>query len=150
MKCVSCNQEKAEAEFYAKDKKCKVCRCAMVRANRAAKVDLYRAYEESRASLPHRVEARRAYAQTDAGKAAHQAAVKRHRQRKSERYQARNKLNNAIRDGRLKKLPCFICGDPNVEGHHPAYSLPLDVSWLCNKHHREIHDEHPRETYDHS
>lgn len=150
MKCISCDQEKAETEFYAKDKKCKDCRCALVRANRLAKVDQYRSYEASRNALPHRVQARRDYRQTEAGKAARAEASRRYRQRQKERYAATNKLNNAVRDGRIQKLPCFICGALEVEAHHPAYSLPLDVAWLCNQHHREIHDESPREDYDRS
>lgn len=41
-----------------------------------------------------------------------------------------------LRNGKLKKLPCF-CGKIKVEGHHEDYSKPLDVKWLCRKHHNE-------------
>ena len=53
--------------------------------------------------------------------------------------QARGKVNNAIRDGRLVKLPCEICGDPKAEAHHDDYRKKLKVRWLCFKHHREYH-----------
>ena len=45
----------------------------------------------------------------------------------------------ALRMGKLVKTPCMVCGEVEVEGHHPDYSRPLDVVWLCRKHHMEIH-----------
>lgn len=39
----------------------------------------------------------------------------------------------------LDRKPCVICGNAKVEAHHPDYSKPLDVIWLCKKHHGEIH-----------
>lgn len=45
----------------------------------------------------------------------------------------------AVKSGKLIKLPCFVCGEIEVEGHHPDYSRPLDVVWLCKTHHREVH-----------
>lgn len=47
------------------------------------------------------------------------------------------KVNNAIRSGRLVKQPCIICGSLLSEAHHADYSKPLEVEWLCRKHHRE-------------
>lgn len=54
------------------------------------------------------------------------------------RYKAHNAVNNAIRDGRLQKLPCFVCGGKS-EAHHPDYDRPLDVVWLCSSHHKQTH-----------
>lgn len=48
----------------------------------------------------------------------------------------------AIQAGRVVKLPCACCGAPEVEGHHPDYSRPLDVIWLCRPHHIKLHAEH--------
>jgi len=46
----------------------------------------------------------------------------------------------AIKQGRLMKLPCEICKtDVDVQAHHDDYNKPLDVRWLCRKHHREHH-----------
>lgn len=41
--------------------------------------------------------------------------------------------------GRLTILPCMECGSLDVEGHHPDYSQPLSVVWLCKEHHQELH-----------
>jgi hypothetical protein len=53
-------------------------------------------------------------------------------------YRARNAVSNAVRDGRLIRLPCEICGDAKSQAHHDDYRRPLSVRWLCFKHHREI------------
>lgn len=45
-----------------------------------------------------------------------------------------------IKRGALKKLPCSVCGDANSQIHHPDYDKPLEVVWLCRKHHLELHE----------
>jgi hypothetical protein len=55
-----------------------------------------------------------------------------------EKYKSRNAVSNAVRDERLIKNPCEICGDPKSEANHSDYSKPLAVRWLCFKHHREV------------
>lgn len=55
------------------------------------------------------------------------------------KYLVRMKLNNAVRAGKLEKLPCEKCQTPKVEGHHTDYRRPLHVIWLCNPHHKELH-----------
>lgn len=47
----------------------------------------------------------------------------------------------AVKDGRLTKLPCEYadCTQAKVEAHHPDYSQPLEVLWLCRTHHLELH-----------
>jgi hypothetical protein len=51
-----------------------------------------------------------------------------------------NKVNRAIRTGKLKIEPCEICGSfENIEKHHEDYSNPLKVRWLCSVHHLDIH-----------
>ncbi len=46
---------------------------------------------------------------------------------------------NAVRDGKLIKQPCEVCGEVKVEAHHPDYEKPLGVNWLCTSCHVEIH-----------
>jgi len=49
----------------------------------------------------------------------------------------------ALAKGFLKKLPCAMCGTTeDLEAHHEDYSRPLDVEWLCFRHHRELGHGH--------
>jgi hypothetical protein len=54
------------------------------------------------------------------------------------KYKAAYLMNNAVRDGRLVRLPCEKCGG-KAQGHHPDYTKPLLVMWLCKDHHFEWH-----------
>jgi hypothetical protein len=84
----------------------------------------------------------RAYAQTEKGKAINRAAQRKkwlHRKETCpEKLTARSRVSSAVRDGRLIKRPCVTCGAIKVEAHHPDYSRPLEVIWLCSQHHREL------------
>lgn len=48
-------------------------------------------------------------------------------------------VNNAVRDGRLERGPCEVCGATPAQGHHDDYGAPLEVRWLCTTHHAEHH-----------
>lgn len=54
------------------------------------------------------------------------------------RRNARSTLNHHIRDKGLERQPCEVCG-ALAEAHHDDYDKPLDVRWLCFKHHRAHH-----------
>lgn len=54
---------------------------------------------------------------------------------------ARAAVANAIRDGRLERKPCEVCGDVKSQAHHDDYRKKLSVRWLCFKHHREAHGQ---------
>jgi hypothetical protein len=45
----------------------------------------------------------------------------------------------AMKRGELVKEPCLFCDEERVEAHHHDYSKPLDVTWLCVRHHRLAH-----------
>lgn len=52
---------------------------------------------------------------------------------------ARSYLRVYIRRGKVARGLCEVCGDPKTVGHHNDYTKPLQVKWLCKKHHLEIH-----------
>jgi hypothetical protein len=52
---------------------------------------------------------------------------------------ARVKAREAVRRGKMERLPCEVCGAIKVDAHHDDYSKPLDVRWLCRVHHNEHH-----------
>lgn len=105
--------------------KCKLCTRTDVRANYALRADKYREYDKRRNSDP----TRRARALM-AFKASQMAAP--------ERKRAADAVASAIRSGKLIPHPCHICGE-KAQAHHPDYSRPLDVVWLCLPHHRQAH-----------
>ncbi len=53
----------------------------------------------------------------------------------------RAKTRIAVKNGLIEKMPCEICGKIRVEAHHDDYSQPLNVRWLCRKHHVSTHKE---------
>lgn len=58
-----------------------------------------------------------------------------------DRIEARRAVRYALLRGEITRLPCEVCGETKSEAHHPDYSKPLLVVWLCRPHHRE---QHPR------
>lgn len=61
-----------------------------------------------------------------------------------EREAARAKFGAAVRSGSIKRKPCAVCDDPKSEGHHFDYRRPLEVIWLCKKHHGAVHSGAPQ------
>jgi predicted DNA-binding protein YlxM (UPF0122 family) len=63
---------------------------------------------------------------------------------------AQNVAEKAIERGALVRKPCEICGADGlmadgrheVQAHHDDYNKPLEVRWLCQKHHYEWHSSH--------
>lgn len=69
-------------------------------------------------------------------------ASQKHRTKYPQKTEARRLMTSAIRRGKLKRKPCQVCGLKKVDGHHPDYSRPLFIMWLCRKHHAEWHKNH--------
>jgi hypothetical protein len=66
---------------------------------------------------------------------------KKYRDKYPEKYKARNTLRNAVKSGKVKKGKCEVGEEckGRMEAHHNDYSKPLEVNWLCQKHHKEHH-----------
>lgn len=48
----------------------------------------------------------------------------------------------ARREGKLIPQPCARCGaTKSIHGHHEDYAEPLEVIWLCRRHHAARHKE---------
>ncbi len=144
--CIKCGEVLSLSQFYRHPQmadghlnKCKTCTKADVANYRKANLDKVRAYDRQRDSKPHRVAARKAYSLTEAGKAAGSKAKRKYRERNPERYKANTAVNNALRDGRLTRQPCEVCGSAKVHAHHDDYAQPLSVRWLCAIHHKQAH-----------
>ena len=161
--CSRCGETKP-LESFGRNKECRdgrrnTCKaCQNVTANswRHANPDRVRAYwtryeaanrdkvnarhRAWRAANPDKAYARdKRYSETPNGKAVARKAVQAYRQRLPLRNKAVWMLNHALNAGKITKLPCFVCGAEDTQGHHPDYSHPLDVVWLCRAHHLEIH-----------
>lgn len=126
--CFKCNKTLPLTEFYKHPRmndgrlgKCKACTKHDVQTNRKEKVEYYREYDRTRGSRKSAED------------------VRKYRKTNPDKYKAHTATNNAIRDGRLKKAPCVVCGREDVHGHHDNYARPLDVIWLCPPHHFERH-----------
>jgi hypothetical protein len=129
--CFKCHVEKPLTEFYRHAQmgdghlnKCKDCTKTDTKRNYRVTVPERQAYERVRNQEPARKAARLQY-QTN------------RRAKHPEKHQAHNAVRNAIKSGLLVRRPCEVCQSPASEAHHPDYSRPLHVEWLCRRHHRE-------------
>lgn len=134
--CFKCGVAKPLTDYYAHPQtrdghlgKCKTCTRQNVQANRREHVLYYRAYDRSRAKTKERKQ----YVND---------ASRRHRQKEPTKYSARTAVGNALRDGRLVRGTCEVCGVADVEAHHDDYGQPLNVRWLCFACHRREHGQH--------
>lgn len=130
--CFKCRKTKPLTDFYKHKQmadghlgKCKECAREDVRLHRREN-DSVREYDRQRAKTPKR----KAYAG---------AVARRWNKKNPLGYKAHYFVSNAVRDGRLKRLPCEKCGEARSHAHHEDYANPLDVVWLCAKCHQRHH-----------
>lgn len=126
-RCFKCGIEKPLTEFYRHPQmgdghlnKCKECNKVDATKHRNSKIEEYRAYDRAR------------------GNRQGKGYLSEYRKRFPNKYRAHQMLNYAVAHGKITPEPCFICGE-KAEAHHPDYSLPLDVVWLCPPHHKQAH-----------
>ena len=127
--CFKCGCEKTISEFYRHSQmkdgylnKCKECTKADSTKHRWDNIEKIRKYDRERGSR-----------QT-------QEYIKEYRHKYPKKVKATTMVNNAIRNGKLFKEQCDVCGTTeNVEAHHEDYAKPLNVRWLCSAHHKQWH-----------
>lgn len=132
--CFKCGEVKPLSDFYVhrqmKDgylNKCKECTKKDMHNDRHGdKRERILAYDRDRASTFNRVQLRK-------------RVVEEWNKKFPERRAAQAKVRYALLKGVLKKMPCSICGSEKSVGHHPDYSEPLSVVWLCQAHHKQLH-----------
>ena len=144
--CSRCGETKPMDHFYRHPKmadghvgKCKECTKAGVRLNRASKLDYYREYDAARAMTETRIASRKRYNATVAGRSARALAIRAYRTNNPGRSAAYSSVKRAIKNGLLRRQSCESCGSPRTQAHHTDYSKPLDVRWLCARHHAQVH-----------
>ena len=55
------------------------------------------------------------------------------------KHEARWQINRMKTSGKIQSQPCANCGAMPSQAHHPDYSKPLLVVWLCGKCHQAEH-----------
>lgn len=69
-----------------------------------------------------------------------QASYRKWLSNNQEKKDAHIKVHKALLAGVILKNPCIVCGEnKKVHGHHTDYSKPLQVHWLCPRHHSAMH-----------
>jgi len=130
--CFKCLFEKPLKAFYKHSgmadghlNKCKECAKSDASKHRQENLERIRSYDRTRSSNPQRISAQVKTTAT-------------YRAKYPQRSKANAIVNRATRKGILKKQPCWVCGADAI-AHHPDYSRPLDVVWLCQPHHKQTH-----------
>lgn len=148
--CFVCLIEKPLESFYRHPQmadghlnKCIECARHDALNHRRDNLSRVRDYDRKRGDSPSRVAARKAYALTEAGKASLARGKKAWELRNKHKKSAVIALNNALRDKRIFKTEvCQKCGlSGRLEAHHPDYSKPLEVLWVHDPCHKQIHKE---------
>lgn len=133
--CPKCKKREARRAAWQalspEERRAAILRRDPEKVRAADRARYYRDWEKRRA-------AQQAYYVNDGGSAQRRAAAA-WAERNPEKIRAQQLAGNAIRDGRLLKEPCEVCGNERVDAHHDDYSKPLDVRWLCRKHHMQHH-----------
>ncbi len=150
--CFKCKQVFSLDEFYTHPRmadghlnKCKTCTKADTAARVAKKSQdpIWIEQEIERCRLKMRkARANRKYVFTPEQ---NRDKDRKYRAKYPEKHQAKLLVRRAIQNGSLTRCNCQICDNPDSEAHHEDYSKPLEVIWLCPKHHAERHVEKRRQ-----
>ncbi len=147
--CPKCGDDKDAVDFYINKRassglssSCKKCKTVVDRLYyKNNKTEILRKTHEYCRTVEgkkRRREIEIKYSKTKKGKRNKRKNAKMWRLKCPEKAKARDCVSNAIRSGHLIKQPCEVCGGLKVQAHHEDYSKPLDVNWLCIKHHNKL------------
>lgn len=125
--CFVCHVEKPLEEFHKNKNKplgreymCRTCR---------------RDCDRAQNQRPERIEKMEQYRQAESTMERNRERSKQHYIDNPEANRARAMIAGLIRAGLIERFPCQVCGKEPTDGHHPDYSKPLEVIWLCRSHH---------------
>ena len=135
--CTKCGERKDASEFYSGFVRCKAC----VKQYNKAYRDKKNANKPAdwKKKTKDKAAYQRAWLAQKPGYGTE--AKKRWYEKNRDRLLIKWRVADAIKAKKLIKVPCLVCGAEKVEAHHPDYSAPLAVVWLCRQHHRQIHEE---------
>jgi hypothetical protein len=128
--CKRCGNKKPINEYYKHkqmgDGFLNICKnCVRVRVNiyRMDNLEKVRSYDRGR------------------GNRQDQSYLSDYRSRYPKKYAATSAINNAVKNGSIKKPKrCSKCDkEKRVVGHHDDYNKPLEVRWLCQGCHKIWH-----------
>ena len=145
MKCNKCGGEFEPRHWQKRSgtRCCLDCRNAERRAHYAEHREEIRAKARLQERTDEYRAMRRRWAATKAGKAANRRRNQKKYAKPGARAQhrAHTKVFRAVAKGVLARPDhCELCDESRTEAHHPDYDKPLDVMWLCPKHHRAQHE----------
>lgn len=148
--CRKCGIEKDLSEFH-KDSNtkdglayaCKHCRCKYQREYQSQHREHYRRlFAKHRLDHPEQYKwYREEYTKTTQYRIMHSQKAQEYKKSHREAIKAHNKVTKAIISGKLVRPGfCSQCNSTGkIEAHHPDYSKPLEVVFLCVKCHMEEH-----------
>ena len=144
--CKKCLESKSFESFYKHSGMrdgflsiCKECTIQRIKRYRKNNIETIREYDRERG----KTEARRKQAKKYQQK--HREEIQKYkiewRKNHPKLAKAHNAVARAIAKKQLIQQPCSVCGILQSEAHHPDYDAPLEVVWLCRKHHSELHNQ---------
>lgn len=142
--CRNCRRELPASSFHKHSKRpdglqdhCKECRETWRKANPDRIAQHGRSYRERHKERARQRQLR--WAHSPVGVASQKRKYAAYKNRFPERIRANHALQEAVAAGKIHRGPCAVCGAARTVGHHENYSAPLEVVWLCHRHHAELH-----------
>jgi hypothetical protein len=144
--CSKCGIPQPLSEFFrnSKTKDGLLGRCKTCCAEYSSSIDPIKRKEHNKKNRDRRRVNGSAAAYSREYRKSHRAEVLAYERERRNKNKARifaiNSANHAVRDGKIKISPCVVCGSTqSLEKHHPDYSKPLEIVWLCRRHHLAVH-----------